>query len=68
MEPSIDNMPQTFVSSVILLMDKPVQLDTFKPPLHNLSVETKQSLHKLLETIKCQFLQDETGIGTTHLI
>ena len=34
------------------MMDKLVQLDTFKLPLHNLSSEVKQSLDKLLESFK----------------
>ena len=41
MEPSIDNMPQTSVKSIITqkMMDKQVQLNIFKSPLHNLSQE-----------------------------
>ena len=51
MEPSIDNMPQTSVSSIITekMIDEQVQLHTFKPPLHNLSQDIKQSLDILLE-------------------
>ena len=42
-------------------------MDTFKPPLYNLSPEIKQLLDKLLETFKSQFAWDETGIGTMQL-
>ena len=68
-EPSVDNMPQTPVNSIIMqkMLDEQVQWDTFKPPLHNLSQEIKQSLNKLLETFKSQFAGDETSMGTTHL-
>ena len=53
----IENMPQTSVNSIIIqkMMDEQVQLDTFKPPLHNLSQEVKQSLDELLKTFKSQF-------------
>ena len=58
MEPSIDNMPQTSVNSIIKqkMMDEQVQLDTFKPPLHNLSQGIKQSFNKLLKTFKSPFV------------
>ena len=49
------------------MMDEQVQLDTSKPPLHNLSQEIKESLNKLLEAFKSKFAWDETHIGTTHL-
>ena len=49
------------------MMDEQVQPDTFKPPLYNFSKEIKQSLNKLLETFKSQFLRDKTNNGTTHL-
>ena len=54
MEQPIDNMPQTSVSSVITqkMMNKQVQLDTFKCPLYNLSPDMNQSWDKLLETFK----------------
>ena len=57
MELPIDIMPQTSVNSFITekMMDKQVQSDTFKPPLHNLFPEIKQSLDKLLEIFKFQF-------------
>ena len=48
--PYTGNMPQTSVNSVIKqkMIDEQVQADTFKPLLHNLSQEIKQSLNKLL--------------------
>ena len=49
------------------MMDKHVQPDTCKPALHNLSSEVKQSLDKLLESFKSQFVKDETSIGMTNL-
>ena len=54
MELPIDNMPQTSVNSVITQkkIDQQVQPDIFKSPLHNLSLDVKQSLDKLLETFK----------------
>ena len=69
MELSIDTMPQASVNSITTLkmMDEKVQLDTVKPPLHNLSPGIKWSLDKLLETFKLQFAHDKTSIGTTHL-
>ena len=56
MEPPINNIPQTPVNSVITqkMMAKQVQLDTFI----YLSSEVKQSLHKLLESFKSQFVKD----------
>ena len=48
-------------------MDEQVHSETVKPPLPNLSPEIKQSLDKLLDTFKSQFVQEETGIGTTDL-
>ena len=50
------------------MMDKYVQRNSFTPPLHTLLGDVKKSLNQLLETIKSQFAQDETSIGTTHLI
>ena len=43
MELPIDNMSQISVNNVITqkMMDEQVKLDTSKPPLHNLSFETK---------------------------
>ena len=69
MEPSIDNIPQTSVNSIITqkMMDEQFQLDIFKPPFHNLSQKINQSLNKLLETFKSQVAWDKTSIGTTHL-
>ena len=69
MEPPIDSMPQTSVKSIIAqkMMDEQVQLDTLKPPLHNLSPEIKLSLDKLLETFKSKFVWDKMSIGTTQL-
>ena len=49
------------------MMDDQVQLDTFRPPLHNPSSKVKQALDKLLESFKSQFAKDETSIGTTYL-
>ena len=49
------------------MLDEQVQLDTFKPPLHNLSPEIKQSLDKLLEIFKSPFAKDEKSIGATNL-
>ena len=56
MEPTINSMPQTSVNSIITqkMMDEQVQPDTFKPPLHNLSPEIKQSPDKIMETFKYQ--------------
>ena len=69
MEPSINNMPQTPVNSIITqkIMHEQVQLDIFKSLLHNLSQKIKQSIDKLLEIFIFLFVQDETVIGTTHL-
>ena len=52
----MDNMPQISVNSIITqkVMDEQVQLDTFRPPLYNLSQYIKQSLNKLLEVLKSQ--------------
>ena len=52
-------MPHTSVKSIITqkMMDKQVQLDIFKLPLHNLSQVIKQSLNKLLETFKSQLCE-----------
>ena len=69
MEPYIDNMPQTSVSSILTKKwwRNKFNWTLCNPPSHNLSQEIKQSLNKLLETFKSQFAQDETSIGTTHL-
>ena len=70
MEPPIDNMSQTSVNSVITekMMDNQVQPDTFTLPIHNLSLEVKLFLDKLLKSFKSQFVKYETSIGTTNLI
>ena len=49
------------------MMDKQVQPDTFKPPLHNIFPQIKQSLDKLLGIFKSKCVRDETIIGTTNL-
>ena len=69
MVPLINNTPQTSVNSSITqnMMDEQFQVDTLKPTLHKLSQEIQQSLAKLLETFKSQFVQDKTSISTEHL-
>ena len=41
------------------MMNEQVQLDTFKPPLHNLYLEVKHSQDKLLQSFKFQFANDK---------
>ena len=69
-EPSIDHMPQTAINSLTtqMMLDEHVQPDTFTPPLHTLPEDVRKSLNQLLETFKSQIAQDETNIGTTHLL
>ena len=50
------------------MIDEHVQPDTFIPPLPTLWGDVRKSLNQLLETFKLQCVQDETSIGTTHLI
>ena len=68
-EPSIDYMPQT--SNNILttqkMIDEHVHPDTLTPPLYTLLGNVRKPLNHLLETLKSQFAQDETCIGTNHL-
>ena len=63
-------MPQTAFNSLTTqqMLDEHIQPDTFTPPLHNLPDDVRKSLNQLLRTFKSQFTQDETSIGTTHLI
>ena len=65
----INNMAQTSINSVTAqkMMDDQVQLDTSTVHLHNLSLEVKWSLDKLLESFKSQFARDETSINMTNL-
>ena len=69
MEPSIDYMPHTSVSSLTTqkMIDEHIQPDTFTPPLHTCLGYVKKLLNQLLETFKSQVAQDETCINTTHL-
>ena len=69
MEPPIDVMSLTSVNSVIThkKMDEQVQPDTFQTPLHNLSLEVKKSLDKLLESLQSQYVKDEPSISMTNL-
>ena len=69
MEPLFDNMSLMSVNSVITqkMMDDQVQLATFTPPLHNLSLEVKLYLDRSLESFKSQLVKDESSIGTTNL-
>ena len=69
MEPLISKMSQRSVHSGITqkMMDDQVQLDTFTPPLHHLSLEVKWSLDELFESFKSHFVKDETSIGMTNL-
>ena len=69
MELLVDNMSQTFVNSVITqkIMDDQVQLDTLTTPLHNLSWGVTWSLDKLLESLRSQFLKDESSISMTDM-
>ena len=43
-------------------------LNTSTSPLHTLPGNVMKWLHQLVETFKSQFAQDETSIGTIHLI
>ena len=63
-------MPQTAINSLTTqkMIDEHIQPDSFTPPLHTLLGDARKSLNQLLETFKSQFAQDETSIGTTHLI
>ena len=69
MKPPIDSLPQIPVNSVIMqkMMDKQIQPDTFKLPLHNLSLDVQWFLEKLLKSFKYQFMKDENSIAMTNL-
>ena len=69
-EPSNDHMPQTSINihTTQKMIEKHVQPNSFTPPLHTLWCHVRKSLNQLLETIKSQFAQDETSVGTTHLM
>ena len=69
MELLIDRMSQTSVTSVTTqkTMDGLVQLDTFTPPLHQLSSKVKQPQDELLDSFKSQFTRNKSSIGTTNL-
>ena len=69
MEPSIDIMPQTSVTSITTqkMIDEHVQPDTFTPHLHSFLDNVRKSLNQFLEIFKSQFVQYETSIGATHL-
>ena len=49
------------------MIDEDIQTDTFTLPFNTLLANVRKSLNQLLETLKSQFAQDETGIGTTDL-
>ena len=49
------------------MMAEKVELDTFKPPHHNLKQNIKTKLMEILKEYDSQFAQDETTIGTTPL-
>ena len=51
-----------------LIGNEHVQPDSFTHPLHTLLDDVRKSLNQLLETFKWQFAQDETSMGTNHLI
>ena len=57
LEPSIDHMPQTAITSFTTqkMIDDHVQPNTFTPPLHTLLGYVRKSLSQLLETFKSQF-------------
>ena len=62
-------MLQTAINSLTSqrMLDEHIQPDTFTPPLHTLHGDVRKSPNQVLETLKSQFAQDETGIGTTHI-
>ena len=49
------------------MRDEHVQPDSFTPLVHTLLSDLRKLLNQLLETLKLQFAQDETSIGTTYL-
>ena len=63
-------MPQTSINSLTTqkMIDEHVQPDAFTPPSHTLLDKVRKLLDQLLETFKLEFTQDETSIGTMHLI
>ena len=70
MEPFINHMLQTPVKIITTqkMIDEHVQSDNFMPPLHTLPGNVRKSPNQLFGTFKSQFTQDETSIGTTHLM
>ena len=50
------------------MIDEHIQPHTFTPALHTLPSNVRISFNQLLETFKSLFVQDETHIGTTHLM
>ena len=47
------------------MMTEMVTPDTFNPPCHELSTTVWNELELLLREYECQFVKDETSIGTT---
>ena len=69
-DPFIEHMLQTTINSLTTqrMLYEHIQPDSLTPPLHTFLDDVRKSLIQLMETYLSQFAQDETSIGTTHLI
>ena len=68
-ETSIDHIPQTAINSLTtqMMLDEPIQPDSFTPPSHTLPDDVSKSVNQQLQLFKSQSAQDETSIGIIHL-